>query len=65
MKNTLAPALLALLISPVALAQTTPPTSGSGTYQFTSGLIALTGSRYGREAIYTDPLAYQLYTQTL
>lgn len=27
--------------------------------------MALTGSRYGREAIYTDPLAYQLYTNTL
>jgi poly(3-hydroxybutyrate) depolymerase len=27
--------------------------------------MALTGSRYGREAVYTDPLAYQLYTNTL
>lgn len=27
--------------------------------------MALTGSWYGREAIYTDPLAYQLYTNTL
>ncbi|MBC3785638.1 alpha/beta hydrolase-fold protein [Spirosoma utsteinense] len=34
-------------------------------YRFTSGLMALTGSRYGREAIYSDPLAYQLYTHTL
>lgn len=34
-------------------------------HQFTQGLAALTGSRYGREAIYTDPLAYQLYTGTL
>ncbi|AUD03236.1 carboxylesterase family protein [Spirosoma pollinicola] len=35
------------------------------TYSFTKGLVALTGSRYGREAIYADPLAYQLYSGTL
>ncbi|GAB3884637.1 carboxylesterase family protein [Spirosoma agri] len=43
-------------------AQTKPE---STTYSFTKGLVALTGSRYGREAIYADPLAYQLYTGTL
>lgn len=47
------------------LAQTTPPVAPGNTHQFTKGLVALTGSRYGREAIYTDPLAYQLYTGTL
>jgi len=46
-------------------AQPTPEPSRSTTYSFTNGLVALTGSRYGREAIYTDPLAYQLYTGTL
>ncbi|GAB4022869.1 alpha/beta hydrolase [Spirosoma migulaei] len=43
-------------------AQTKPE---STTYSFTKGLVALTGSRYGREAIYADPLAYQLYSGTL
>lgn len=35
------------------------------TYHFTKGLLLTAGSRYGREAIYTDPLAYKLYTNTL
>ena len=35
------------------------------TYHFTKGLLLSSGSRYGREAIYTDPLAYELYTNTL
>src|SRR5690242_15936292 len=35
------------------------------TYHFTKGLLLTSGSRYGREAIYTDPLAYKLYTNTL
>ncbi|GAB3017688.1 carboxylesterase family protein [Spirosoma pulveris] len=47
------------------LAQQTSETNRSKPYPFTKGLVALTGSRYGREAIYTDPLAYQLYTGTL
>jgi dienelactone hydrolase len=41
------------------------PKSGPNVYQFTKGLLANTGSRYGREALYMDPLAYQLYTNTL
>ena len=55
---------LSLLIGPV-LAQVKPGSGGSATHQFTSGLVALTGSRYGREAVYTDPLVYQLYTNVL
>lgn len=46
-------------------AQINPVTTQPTTYTFTKGLVALTGIRYGREAIYTDPLAYQLYTNTL
>jgi predicted esterase len=34
-------------------------------YHFTKGLAISTANRYGREAIYTDQLAYQLYTNTL
>ncbi|HET7897285.1 MAG TPA: alpha/beta hydrolase, partial [Flavisolibacter sp.] len=34
-------------------------------YQFKNGLVAYVPSRYGREALYTDMLAYQLYTKTL
>ncbi len=35
------------------------------TYYFTNGLGASVPARYGREALYTDQLAYQLYTNTL
>lgn len=35
------------------------------TYQFKSGLVVSSPQRYGREAIYTDHLAYQLYTSQL
>lgn len=35
------------------------------TYVFTKGLTARVPQRYGREALYTDPLAYGLYTNTL
>jgi predicted esterase len=34
-------------------------------YHFTKGLLLTSGSRYGREALYTDQLAYKLYTKTL
>ncbi len=34
-------------------------------HQFRSGLIAPTGTRYGREAVFTDPLAYHLYNGSL
>src|SRR5688572_8328968 len=34
-------------------------------YHFTKGLLIPSVSRYGREAIYTDQLAYKLYTNTL
>ncbi|MES2454856.1 MAG: PHB depolymerase family esterase [Bacteroidota bacterium] len=32
---------------------------------FTSGLVIRSGAGYGREALYTDPVAYALYTNTL
>lgn len=32
---------------------------------FTKGLVANTPSRYGREALFTDALAYQLFTNTV
>src|SRR5688572_3843533 len=35
------------------------------TYTFKEGLIANMPHRYGREALYTDELAYQLYTNSL
>src|ERR1700712_5256506 len=35
------------------------------TYYFSKGLGATIPSRYGREALYTDELAYRLYTNTL
>jgi hypothetical protein len=35
------------------------------TFQFTKGLIVPVSYQYGREALYTDPLAYQLYTNSL
>jgi len=39
--------------------------SAQSTYRFTSGLTVSTGAHYGREALYTDKLAYQLYTKTI
>ncbi|GAB3801102.1 alpha/beta hydrolase [Spirosoma humi] len=56
---------MALLPMGYAGAQTASKTPDPKTYTFTKGLVALTGSRYGREAIYTDPLAHQLYSGTL
>lgn len=47
-------------VNPLPASTTAPPV-----YHFTKGLLAPAGSRYGREAIYTDPLAYQLYKNTL
>ncbi|WP_341835523.1 PHB depolymerase family esterase [Chitinophaga pollutisoli] len=35
------------------------------TWQFRDALFVGSPQRYGREAIYTDPLAYRLYTHTL
>ena len=35
------------------------------TFLFRDGLIANIPHRYGREALYTDELAYQLYTNSL
>ena len=40
-------------------------TSAQEVYHFTKGLAAHISSNYGREAIYTDPLAYQLYTNAI
>ncbi|MDP4262395.1 MAG: PHB depolymerase family esterase [Bacteroidota bacterium] len=34
-------------------------------YHFTQGLMINSVSRYGREALYTDQLAYKLYTNTM
>lgn len=39
--------------------------SAQNIYRFTNGLSVNPGARYGREALYTDPLAYQLYTKTI
>ena len=64
MLKQLSSACLLLLMGGTASAQSTAPAPGAD-FQFTKGLMALTGSRYGREAVYTDPLAYQLYTNTL
>jgi poly(3-hydroxybutyrate) depolymerase len=54
-----------LILFLLSMSQLWAQTTRSTTYVFTKGLVALTGSRYGREAIYTDPLAYQLYIGTL
>lgn len=56
--------LLLLSFTPLR-AQTLPDINRQTTHTFTKGLVALTESRYGREAIYTDPLAYKLYAGTL
>lgn len=34
-------------------------------HHFSTGLTISVGAQYGREALYTDPLAYKLYTNTL
>lgn len=34
-------------------------------YSFKEGLMITAGSRYGREALYTDQIAYRLYTNTM
>ncbi len=34
-------------------------------YQFTKGLLISAASRYGREALYTDPFLYKFYTNEL
>ncbi|MGF7218039.1 poly(3-hydroxybutyrate) depolymerase [Spirosoma lacussanchae] len=65
MRNLYFPFLGFLLLINCSLAQVSPAPDPAKTYQFKNGLVALTGSRYGREAVYTDPLAYQLYTGTL
>ena len=50
--------LLAVLLSPhFSIAQRS--------HRFTSGLTVSTGAHYGREALYTDAIAYQLYTKTI
>ncbi|WP_316788307.1 prolyl oligopeptidase family serine peptidase [Pedobacter frigoris] len=41
------------------------PSSAQNKHTFTSGLLLRAGTSYGREALYTDPLAYALYTNTL
>jgi pimeloyl-ACP methyl ester carboxylesterase len=39
--------------------------SAQEVYHFTKGLFLSSAGRYGREAIYTDPLAYRLFSHTL
>jgi predicted esterase len=41
------------------------PSFSQDAYSFTQGLGATIPYRYGREALYTDPLAYQLYTKNI
>lgn len=41
------------------------PVFSQDTYHFKSGLAVTSPQRYGREAVYTDLLAYRLYTNTL
>ncbi|MFI5194772.1 MAG: alpha/beta hydrolase-fold protein, partial [Chitinophagales bacterium] len=41
------------------------PCLAQETHHFTKGLLAVVGTRYGREALYSDPLAFQLYSHTL
>jgi dienelactone hydrolase len=40
-------------------------TYAQDTFHFTKGLMLRVPYSYGREALYTDPLAFQLYTNTL
>lgn len=56
-------AFSALLLAICLLAQ--PAAFAQDVYYFKNGLIANLPSRYGREAIYTDELAYRLYTAIL
>jgi dienelactone hydrolase len=65
MLKQLSSAIILMFASGLTVAQNNQPVAKTPVYQFTRGLMALTGSRYGREAVYTDPLAYQLYTNTL
>ena len=53
---------LASFIACFCLSQTA---SGQSPYYFTRGLAAEVPSRYGREALYLDELAYRLYSNTL
>ena len=39
--------------------------SAQEVYHFTKGLAVTSAARYGREAVYIDDLAYQLYTKSL
>ena len=56
-------AFSALLLVTCLLGQ--PAAFAQEVYYFKNGLVANLPSRYGREAIYTDELAYRLYTGTM
>ena len=48
-----------------AFAQTSQVLPVGKVHHFTKGLLVNAPARYGREALYTDELAYKLYTKTL
>lgn len=52
-----------LFVPAIFLAVCSAPAQPS--YHFTKGLAVAVPGRYGREAVYTDGLAYQLYGGTL
>ncbi len=53
------------VLSGKGYAQTNQTSEATKTYHFTKGLLINAPARYGREALYTDELAYKLYTNTL
>ena len=56
---------IVICLATVYLSLFTAHTSAQQAYQFTNGLILPVSYQYGREALYTDTLAYQLYTNGL
>lgn len=54
-----------LVLSFDGIAQTKEGSAGSETYYFTKALFINAPSRYGREALYTDEIAYRMYNKVL